>query len=92
MLTTKTNIYILTDHAKFGGTHTWATNVSDYLTELGARHAVINTVFYDFELESVIVCNNYNHKIFKNVNKDTLSTLKIYFVVHGIPNPSKKEG
>lgn len=82
------NIYILTDHAEFGGTHTWVTNVSFHLKELNIEHKIINTMFCDFKYESTIILNNYNHKIFQSIDKNLLSTLKFYFVVHGIPNPS----
>ncbi len=87
------NIYILTDSAESGGTHTWMTNVIKCFTEINEadntkiKYFVTNKFIYDFQPNSIIVCNNYYHKIFKTIDEKILTTLDIYFVVHGATNP-----
>lgn len=80
-------VYVLTDIHTCGGTETWMINFCKILDEMYVEYITMRDHHTNFNRDSIIIINNYYHKIFNEIQPELLNTLKIYFVMHGQTNP-----
>ena len=65
-------IYILTDNALTGGTQTWMIRLCEELDNIHEKYTIVRDEVYEFEDNSILIFNNYKHKIFNKIINNTL--------------------